>query len=164
MSVVANIVASYVAPVAEMRRMLRAGQREDRALAVLFGGCALIFISSLPAAFGLAAADLSVPLEARIGGAMFAWLALAPLTAYVLAAGSHVIARTIGGRGSWYGARLALFWALFASSPLWLVQVAAYVVFGAGVGQNVFGTLALGAFLYIWLGSLWAAERPEVAV
>ncbi len=57
-----------------------------------------------------------------MGGALMATLFLLPPLAYALAAISHLVARALGGRGTGYGARMALFWSLLAVSPLMLLQ------------------------------------------
>ena len=81
-------------------------------------------------------------------------------TLYALAALSHLVARAAGARGTWYDARLALFWALLAASPLWLLNglVAGFV--GPGLQQDIVGGVALLAFLALWLRGLWALEFP----
>ncbi|KAJ55368.1 hypothetical protein ACMU_11780 [Actibacterium mucosum KCTC 23349] len=161
MSIAANIVAAYRTPAPVMRRMLQAGQREDRALAILVMACVLIFVSSLPEAFRLAESDPTVPLAARLAAGLFAWLAIMPLAAYAIAALSHIVARTVGGKGNWYSARLALFWSLLAAAPLWMLATAVQAVTN-GPFATAIAALALAGFVYIWMGSLWAAERPEV--
>ncbi len=57
-----------------------------------------------------------------MGGALMATLFLLPPLAYLLAAISHLVARAFGGKGTGYGARVALFWSLLAVSPLMLLQ------------------------------------------
>jgi hypothetical protein len=102
--------------------------------------------------------DPSVPLDMRLGGALLGWVFIAPLTLYVLAAVVHGVARLFGGRASWYEARLALFWAFLASSPLWLLNglVAGFV--GPGPGQTLVGAAALLVFLFLWGAGLWEVE------
>ncbi len=91
-----------------------------------------------------------------------AWLFWVPLLSYALAAMSHLIAKLFGGKGTWYGARLALFWSLLAASPAWLLQgmVAGFV--GPGVALQIVGAGLLLAFLSIWGICLRVAEtEPE---
>ena len=97
-----------------MRRLLAVGQREDRALVFLMLGCALIGLSRIPRMMRGAGMADEIPFQAGLGGTIFAWLFLAPLALYGLAALSHLAAMPFGGRGTWYGARLALFWAMLA--------------------------------------------------
>jgi hypothetical protein len=158
MSVAADIAQSWVAPARVVRRLLVQGQREDRALAFLMLGCALVFVSEWPA---LLAAPGDVPVEARLGGALMAWLGLMPLALYGVAALSHLAARTLGGQGSFWGARLALFWALFAAAPLWLLA-AALATLVPPPAAAALDAAALAGFLWLWLGGLVAAERRGV--
>ncbi|MCR8723711.1 YIP1 family protein [Frigidibacter sp. ROC022] len=158
MSVTGDIWESWRAPRRVLRRLLAQGQREDRVLVYLLVGCGLIYVSSWPGLAQAARLDPSVPLEARLGGGMLAWLALIPLAAYVLAAVSHLLARALGGQGSFYGARLALFWALLAASPAWLAQAALGAV-APGAVARIAAALALAGFLWLWLTALLEAER-----
>ena len=161
MPVSTDIVRTYRAPRQVLRQKLAGGVREDRALATLMAGCFLVFLSQFPVLSRQAHLDPSVPLDARLGGALMAWLFIAPVAAYVMAAASHLFARLFGGRGTWFGARLALFWALLAASPLWLLNglVAGFV--GPGTALNLAGVVAVGAFLVFWGVGLWEAERAE---
>ncbi|MDR5654495.1 YIP1 family protein [Ruixingdingia sedimenti] len=159
MSVAARILTTYRDPRGVMRAHLAEGVREDRALAVLMAACLLIFVAQWPGLARAAHLDPSTPLDARLGGALMSTMFLFPLFAYLLAALSHLAARAFGGRGSGFGARLALFWSLLAVSPLMLFQglVAGFV--GPGAAQIVVG-LAVGAvFLFLWLSALAEAGR-----
>ena len=160
MSVTIDILASYRAPQRVIRHKLAQGVREDRALAYLMVACLLIWVSGLPALARLAQTDPSIPLEGRIAGALFAWATLVPLGAYVLAGVFHVAARVVGGQGSWYGARLALFWALLAATPLWLLHGLVAGLIGQGPAQQIVALAALAGFLYLWVNGCWAPERP----
>jgi hypothetical protein len=158
MSVTGDIVRTYRAPREVIRRKLAGGAREDRALATLFAACLLIFVAQWPVLSREAYLNPEVPLDARLGATLMAWLFIAPLAAYVIAAISHVFARVFGGGGTWFGARLALFWALLAASPLWLLNglVAGFV--GPGAALKLVGAIAIGAFAVFWAAGLWEAE------
>lgn len=158
MSVVQEIVATWRAPRAAIRRQLQAGPREDRALVYVMLACLLIFVAQWPRLAREAFLDPSVPLEARLGAALFGWMALMPLFFYGLAGFSHLLARMLGGRGTFFGARLALFWTLLVVSPLWLLNGLVAGFIGAGLAQNVVATLLSIAFLAIWMLSLAEAE------
>jgi len=158
MGLAVEIISAWRHPRRVMARLLSAGQREDRVLMFLMLGCLLIFISRWPDLARLAQLEPTPPLNARLGGALIGWLFIAPLIFYALAAVSRLVARMFGGRGSWYSARLALFWALLAASPLWLLN-GLLAGFGAQpVLQNLVGAVALAAFALIWLSSLREAE------
>jgi hypothetical protein len=147
-----------------MRQMLAAGQREDRAIVYLMGACFVIFIAQWPRLRREASMNPDgPPFDALVAGALFGILFLAPLLAYLLAALSHVVARLLGGRGTWYGARLALFWTLLVISPLMLLygMVAGFV--GEGPELQITGAVVALAFALIWGISLSEAERPRGA-
>lgn len=158
MALTTDILASYRRPGEVVRRRAAGPVREDRALITVMVACGLIFVAQWPRlsreAF-LTGEDFDV----LLGGALLGWLFLMPLILYGLAALSHLVARLLGGRGTWFGARMALFWALLAASPLWLLWglVAGFV--GPGPALNVVGLVALGAFLVIWIAGLSAVER-----
>lgn len=162
MAVTTDIVATWRRPGAVMRRLLSMGRREDRALAMLLAACLIIFVAQWPRLSREVFFDPSVPLEARLGGALFGWFFIFPLLAYALAAASHVLALLVRGRGTWYSSRLALFWSLLATSPAFLFygMVAGFI--GPGPEQRIAGGVLVVAFLAIWGLSLREAERePE---
>jgi hypothetical protein len=163
MSLSADLLMTYRAPRRVIRRLLEEGQREDRLLFHLMLACGLVFLSQWPALARQAALDPSVPLEARLGGALLAWLCLAPLILYLMAALSHLVARAFGGRGSWYGARLALFWSLLATAPLFLLHglIAGYL--GKGTVLAAAGLAVLAIFCIVWLSALREAESDAKA-
>lgn len=160
MSVSRDIVASYRDPAAVIRRRAAGPPREDRALAVLFVACLLIFVSQWPRLAREAYLAPEIPFDARFGAALFAWIFIVPLSLYALAALSHLAARAFGAQGRWFDARLALFWGLLAASPLWLLNGLVQGFIGPGLQQNIVGALALLAFVAIWLRGLWALEFP----
>lgn len=158
MTVTADIVATYRGPGRVMERLLGMGQREDRALAFLMGFCVLAFIAQMP---GLARrahfeeADLSM----LMGGALLGSVIILPLVFYVLAGISHLIARVLGGKGTGYGARLALFWSLLASSPLVLLNGLVAGFIGQGPALTAVGLVWFAVFLWFWTVTLRRAER-----
>jgi hypothetical protein len=162
-SVTTDIVATWRSPRAVLRRHLQGGVREDRALVYLMLACGLIFVGQWPALQRAALADPSTPLDARMGGALMAWLFVAPLVLYAVAALTHLIARALGGRGTGYGARLALFWSLLAASPLWLLYGLVAGMIGPGPAMTATGVVAFAGFVVLWLGALIEAEWGPVA-
>lgn len=159
MSVTGDILATYRRPGPVMRRLIAAGQREDRALAMLMAACILVFVAQVPQ-LARQAHLAEPPLEMLLGASLLAWLMMAPLMLYGLAALSHLAARALGGRGDWYGARLALFWALLASSPVLLVHGLVAGLVGSGPARTGAGALWLAVFLWFWIAGLAQAERP----
>jgi hypothetical protein len=155
-----DIVATYRGPGRVMRRMLSMGQREDRAIAIVMAGCAVIFAAQLPR-LAREAYLTGQELNPMLGASLLAWVFIAPLLLYVLAAVSHMIARIFGGRGSWFDARLALFWAVLASSPLMLLNGLVAGFIGPSAALSFVGLLWIGVFCWFWARCLWVAERPQ---
>ena len=162
MSVTLDIFRSYIRPRAMMRRRIGEGRREDRALAILMAACFLIFVAQLPRLAREAHLQPEIPLDARMGAALVGWMVIAPLFFYALAALSHFAARLLGGRGEMWRARMALFWALLASVPLWLLHGLVAGMIGPGPGLNLTGALLLAGFFFIWINGLIVAEREGV--
>lgn len=164
MAVSSDIIATWRRPTGVMRRLLSMGRREDRALAILIVACLVIFIAQWPrlSREAFLAGDAGPPLEAQLAITFFAMLMIWPLMAYGLAGLSHLVARLFGGRGSWYSARLALFWTLLATTPAWLLHGLVAGFIGPGPAFQGVGALVLLAFLTIWTLTLREAERaPE---
>jgi hypothetical protein len=159
MSVTARILATWRNPRAVMRAHLAQGTREDRALAVLAGACLMIFVAQWPALRRAAILEPEIPFDARLGGALMATLFIVPILAYAIAAASHLAARLMGGRGSWFGARMALFWSLLAVSPLMLLQGLVAGFLGPGTAATLTGLAVMAGFLFLWLSALAEAER-----
>lgn len=158
MPVTTDIVATYRGPGAQMRRLLARGESEPRALAYCMAGCVVLFIAGLPALARNAHLTGS-DLQMDMGGALLGTVFFLPLLLYALAALVHVVARIVGGQGSPYGARLALFWALLASSPLILLNGLVAGFIGPGLEQTLVGALWFAAFLWFWIGGLRVAQR-----
>lgn len=159
MAVTLDILRGWRNPRGLIREKLGQGVREDRALAVLMGACLLFFVAQWPRLSREAFLNPEVPLDARMGGALMGWVFIAPLMMYVLAAATHLVARLFGGKGTWFGARLALFWALLVVSPLVLLNGLVSGFIGGGTGATAVGLLVLAGFLYLWLSMLFEAER-----
>lgn len=158
MPVTTDIVATYRGPRQVVRRLLDMGSREDRALILGITACVLIFVAQAPWQARVAHFDPSVPVQARLYWSSFFWVLIMPLFLYVLAFLSHLVARALGGTGTGYGARLALFWALLAVTPISLLagMVAGFI--GPGRGLQGVGLIWCGVFLWFWLSGLREAE------
>ena len=158
MAVTRDIVAAHLHPRRVMARLLAAGVREDRALAMLMGGCFILFAAQWP--WRARQAHLQgLDLTDLIQTDMFALIFFMPLLVYALAAIVHLLARLVGGRGSWYSSRLALFWALLASSPLLVLAGLVKGFIGLGPANTLTGGVWLVVFLWIWGNSMVEAER-----
>ena len=164
MAVTNDIVRTWRSPRAVVRDLLSQGVREDRAIAFLIISCFLVFVAQWPRLSRLAAgfdlpAGAEVPeLDRLMAYEFMAWLMFWPLILYGLAALSHIIARIFGGKGSWYGARLALFWALLSTVPLLLLHGLMAGFAGPGLQTDLVGALWLLAFGYVWIQGLREAE------
>jgi hypothetical protein len=138
---------------------MAAGQREDRALIFLMIGCGFVFLSTIPRVVRLNELGEPGDYGAQIGAAVLAWLFVVPLALYVFAAFVRLIARVFGGKGTGYSARLSLFWALLAASPLWLIWGLLAGYLGQAVaGVQAFGALAFAVFVYIWVMGIIETE------
>jgi hypothetical protein len=156
MAVTRNITATYRGPGRVLTGLLALGQREDRALAYLMAGCVVVFIAQLPR-LARQAHLTGEELDMLMGASLMAWIFIAPLALYCVAGFSHLVLRLLRRGGTAYGARLALFWALLASSPLMLLHglVAGFV--GPGLELQLVGFVWLAVFLWFWLGGLVAS-------
>ena len=161
MSVVTDILRTYRAPRDVQARRTTGAPREDRALACLMAGCALIFLAQWPRLAREAALDPSITLEARLAGALFAWLMVMPLAFYALALGLALVLRAFRQPVTGYGCRTALFWALLASTPVWLVS-GLIAGFAPGPLFGVVSAVALGLFVvFTGAGVLAMTQRHE---
>ena len=158
MSVTQDIIRTYRAPRAVVRRHLDAGQREDRAIAILMAACVVIFVAQWPLLSRKSFEDPGVPLQALLGEALLGWVFMMPLVFYGLAAVSRIVAMAFGGRGTWYSARISLFWTLLAVSPLMLFRglVAGFIGPSPALMIADFGVTA--AFFVIWIQALRESE------
>lgn len=158
MGVLADIGATWRNPAAAMRHRQAVGMGEGQALGLLFGACIIIFLSMWLPMRKVAEIDPSVPLEARLGAALYATLFVLPLIAYALAALSRVSAAAFGGRGSYRAARIALFAALLAIAPVQVAHSVVLGLFGPLPWAQALGLPVFVAFMVLWLGGLRAAE------
>ncbi len=164
MSVSRDIVASWRRPRQVLRSMLNHGRREDRAIAFVMIACFLMFVGQWPKLSREAFLDPSVPLQARLAITFFAMMMVLPLMLYVFAGISHVVAKLFRGRGTFYSARLALFWSLLVAAPLFLLNGLVAGFIGQGSASDATGLVTLLGFLVIWLACLIEAERAPEAV
>ncbi|MFQ6552171.1 YIP1 family protein [Aestuariibius insulae] len=93
-----------------------------------------------------------------------AWLIIWPLAFYGLAGLSHIAARMLGGRGNWFSARLALFWALLAATPAALLYGLTMGLIGPGPQASLTGFIWLLGLAWIWLSGLVEAETQEATI
>ncbi|MFK7764056.1 MAG: YIP1 family protein [Roseobacter sp.] len=158
MAVTRNISATYKGPGRVVAGLLALGQREDRLLAYLMAGCAVVFVAQMPR-LAREAHLTGEDLNMLMGATLLAWVFIAPLGFYCLAGISHLLAKIFRGKGTHYGARLALFWALLASSPLMLLNGLVAGFIGSGIQLQIVGFVWFTVFMWFWIGGLIVAER-----
>ena len=158
MAVTRDIMRSYWRPRAVFRRLLSAGQREDRAIAILAGACLVFFVASWPR-LARQAQETGEDLTMLLAYAMFTTLFILPLLLYGLAALARVVAKIVRGKGTWYTARLALFWSLLATTPVLLLWGLTQGFIGPGAEADAVGLLWFAVFLLFWSINMREAER-----
>ncbi len=158
MSATRDIVASYRNPAAVIRRRLADGPREDRNLIYLVVGCLIFFVAQTPRLARESFVD-GTELNMLLGASLMAWLFIAPLMLYALAALTQLILRLMRGRATGNATRLALFWALLASSPLVLLHGLTAGFVGPGLELQIIGLIWLCVFLWFWISGLVVAYR-----
>jgi hypothetical protein len=171
MGVVADIGRTWRrGPRGVTRDHIARGPGEARAFGFLMIGSFLVVVSQLPALSRDAAAAAmgapvttqlarSLPPEFRTMDVMAAytilpWLVIAPLVFYALALLAHSVSRLLGGQGTPFGARVALFWSWLAAAPLALLTGLMAALAGA-TAANVVGALWIAAFAAFW----WLSQR-----
>lgn len=153
MPVTRDIAATYRKPRVVLRRLLAMGPREDRALAILMAGCIIVFIAQWPR-LSREAHLTGQELNPMLGGALMAWLFIAPLIFYTLAFASQIILRVLGRKTPGFDTRLALFWAFLAASPLLLLHGLVGGFIGPGLEKNIVGAIWIVVFLWFWFSNL----------
>ena len=158
MAVTRDIVEAHLRPRRVMARLLRMGQREDRVLAMLMGGCIILFMSQWPYRARQAhftGETLTDYIQHDAVGLIF----VLPLLAYGVAALLRLISRIFGAKADYYSARLAMFWALLASSPALILAGMVKGFIGLGAANSTVGALWLLVFLWVLGNSLIEAEK-----
>ena len=158
MAVTRDIVEAHLRPRRVMARLLRMGQREDRVLAMLMGGCIILFVSQWPYRARQAhftGETLTDYIQHDAVGLIF----VLPLLAYGVAALLRLISRIFGAKADYYSARLAMFWARLASSPALVLAGMVKGFIGLGVANSIVGALWLLVFLWVLGNSLIEAEQ-----
>jgi len=160
MSVTNDMIAAYRRPSKIMERQLNSGAGEDRALIYLMATCVVVFISNLPVLSRTSHLD-QVDMGPLLGASVLAWLFVAPLLFYILATVFRMILRVLGCKASWFEVRLALFWAMLASTPLILLNGLTGGMLGNGVEQTIVGGFWFASFLWILSGNIRTVCRAS---
>ena len=153
MSVTTDIPATYLGPRKVFARLLSMGAREDRLLVFLLSGCVLAFVAQMPK-LAREAHLTGQELNMLLGGALLGIVFIAPLLFYALALIAHWLARALGGVGEAHQARLALFWAFLAASPLMLLHGLVAGFIGAGTALDSVGLLWCVVFFWFFASGM----------
>jgi ABC-type uncharacterized transport system permease subunit len=157
MSLTTDMAATWLRPRDVLRRHLARGRSEAFAFTLLLVFLILAFIGQWPIAARdafLAGEPSATP---RILALAYGVLILIPV-AYAVAALSRLVGMAVGGQGTWYAARIALFWALAATGPILLLQGLVGGMIGPGPALSAVTWLGGLAFLWLWLTLLHEAE------
>ena len=162
MTVTTDIVQAWRRPKAVMRRHVQRPKSEPFAFSLLVAFLLLAFVSLWPLLSRQSLLQPEVPMLQRLVAAGLALLASIPFW-YLLAALSHWIAKALGGQGSYYTARLALYSALLAVTPGMLLQGLVAGMIGPGLQRDLVAALVALAFAWIWISMLREAERGDAS-
>lgn len=145
---VGRVLESWWAP----RRVVRslAGMPDRVLIAVLMLAMLVFLIAQAPGNARAAQFDPSIPLDARMAGALMAVMFIMPLLAYGLAGLVALLVRLTGWRLAPRDSRLALFWALLAVAPAMLLAGMVEGFIGAGPALVTTRLIAGIGFLFIW--------------
>ncbi len=152
--IVPRIAQSWWAPgrvVASLR-----GTPERVLIVILMAAMLIVLVAQAPGHARAAHLDPSVPLEARLGGALLAVMFMMPLLAYALAELVAMLSRLTPWRISSADSRLALFWALLAVAPAMLLSGLTEGFAGPGAALTLTRVVAGLGFLVIWGAGLRA--------
>lgn len=157
MALTSDIVESWRRPRAVIRRLRGAGKSEPFVFTFLFVFLLLTFVANAPALSRQATLNPEVVLLPSLFASALGLLAMIPAF-YLLAALGHLVARLMGGQGSWYDGRLALFWALTCSTPAVLVLGLTRAFVGDGAAITVIGSAVFLGFIVLYSTMLREVE------
>ena len=161
MAITRNITATYRGPGRVVARILEGTPREDRVLYFLIAACVVIFIAQAPYQAREAHLDDSVPLQARLYWSAFLWIFIFPLLMYGIAGIVWLVSRVMPQAPTGYEIRVALFWALLASTPIILLLGLTAGMIGPGPGLQGIALLWCLVFSWFWIAGTLAARRMK---
>lgn len=159
-AVVADILQSWRTPRTVIAQHLRHRATEPFAVSLLVAFLGLAFIAQWPNMSRETYLHPEVPMKQRMLAAGLALLASIPFW-YGFAAISRIVAQRFGGKGSYLGARLALFTALLSIAPLMLLQGIFRGLSGPGLATTGAGIAVTCGFFYLWIPMLMEAETTS---
>ncbi|RJL03397.1 hypothetical protein D3P06_10290 [Paracoccus aestuarii] len=154
---VLRVLESWWAP----RRVVRglSGMPDRVMLVVLLLAMLITLIAQAPGHARAAELDPSIPLNARIGGAVMGTMFMMPLLAYGVAALVGALSRLTPWRLTGRASRLALFWALLAAAPAVLLAGLVAGLIGPSPALTLTRAIAGLGFLFIWAAGIAALAR-----
>lgn len=157
MSLTRDLMTSYRAPSRPFARQLREGVSESRVLAYLMIAVVIIFIAQLPRLSREAFLDPSIEMDARVGAAIMGWLFLMPLALYALSFVLVIVLKICRITSHAFTTRMALFWALLVSTPLFLLQGLVAGLIGVGPALTLVNIVLALFFLVVLIACLRGA-------
>ncbi len=146
MSVATEIMRTWRHPRVVMARVVGGAKREDRAAAYLMAGAFLTFVAQWPWLSRTAYVEGDAVDRLIAYGFLF-WIAVFPISLYILAALLHVVRKLSGGQGTLYTARVAVFWSLLAATPATLLFGLTLGFIGPSLQASIVGMIAFIAFI-----------------
>lgn len=161
MAITRNIAATYRGPGRVVSRILDGEAREDRVLYFLIAACGVIFVAQAPYQAREAHLDETVPLQARLYWSAFLWIFIFPLVMYAIAALVWLVSRVMPAAPTGYEIRVALFWALLASTPIILLLGLMAGFVGPGPALQLIAILWCVVFAWFWIAGTFAARAAR---
>jgi hypothetical protein len=159
------MVESYRAPSRPFARQLREGVSEARILAYLMIAVLVIFIAQLPRLARESYLEPAIGFDARVGAAILGWLFIMPLVLYAAGFLIVVLQRAVFRmEANGFTTRMALFWCLFLTTPLWLLQGLVAGLIGIGPGLTMVNVLLGLVFVGLFTQCLRAAAHYLKAI
>jgi len=163
-SLLSDIVRTYSDPSAVVAKKISGGIGERQVLGYLVGALLISFLVRVPEQIAIAQSGITgATTDALVGGLFAAMLIFAPLFLYLLAGLSHLVAKLFGGTGTWFGARLALFWTLLSLQPVVLALFVINIAQPPIWASRGFAAVGATMFLWIWLRTLQSVSRAPAA-
>lgn len=157
MSLTRDLMNSYRAPSRPFARQLREGVSESRVLAYLMIAVVVIFIAQLPRLSREAFLDPSIEMDARVGAAILGWLFLMPLALYAVSFVIVILLKLIRVTAHSFTTRMALFWAILVSTPIWLLQGLVAGLIGVGPALSAVNVVLALFFGVVFIACIQAA-------
>lgn len=160
MPVTTDIAASYRRPGAVVRGHIDRGISEASVLAFLMGGCLMLYVARWPA-LRRQAEQTEDPFGSLMTGELIWWILYMPLVLYAVAGLSQLAFRLFKAPITGLGARLSLFWAVLAASPMYLLAGMTNGFIGEGLELDLVRSVGYVVFAWFWYSGLRAVRAIE---